>query len=223
MEEWLEDDDNMDVWAGNYDSDPQKKLTASKRRVLITNWVGEAHERLQHPHYHGFLWNCFERTGCLMTADGSEDFKVKPEGLLDFKVIPPLESPGPEMNPQTATPEADDTFNDMLTSRDNFDDENETETEEDLVLEQDDVDDEQDRLYNVKLVGKKVCGDYPDGWHTGTIKYYNSKLDKYLLVFEDGSDDLIREEEIDGVELFFPDMVPKRSKRVNYAALAKGN
>ena len=55
MEEWLEDDDNMDVWAGNYDSDPQKKLTASKRRVLITNWVGEAHERLQHPHYHGFL------------------------------------------------------------------------------------------------------------------------------------------------------------------------
>ena len=24
------------------------------------------------------------------------------------------------------------------------------------------------------------------GWHTGEIKYYNVKLDKYLLLFEDG-------------------------------------
>jgi hypothetical protein len=36
-------------------------------------------------------------------------------------------------------------------------------------------------------------------------------------VFDDGSDDLIREEDIDGVELFFVDK-PKRSHRVDYSA-----
>ena len=56
----------------------------------------------------------------------------------------------------------------------------------------------------------------------GTIKYYNSKLDKYLLAFDDGSDDLFREEDIDDVELFFVDK-PKRSQRVDYSAMAKGH
>ena len=56
------------------------------------------------------------------------------------------------------------------------------------------------------MVGSKIRGLYEgSGWNTGTIKYYNSKLDKYLL----GFDDLIREEDIDGVELFFVDK-PKR-------------
>ena len=59
-------------------------------------------------------------------------------------------------------------------------------------------------------------------WNTGTIKYYNYKLDKYSLVFDDGSDDLIREEDIDGVELFFVDK-PKRSHRVDYSAMAKSH
>ena len=51
----------------------------------------------------------------------------------------------------------------------------------------------------------------------------NSKLDKYLLAFDDDTTDLIKESDIDGVEMFFTDDIPKRSKRVNYAALAKGN
>jgi hypothetical protein len=77
------------------------------------------------------------------------------------------------------------------------------------------IDDENDRVYNVNFVGNKIRGLYEgSGWNTGTIKYYNYKLDKYSLVFDDGSDDLIREEDIDGVELFFVDK-PKRSHRVD--------
>ncbi len=51
----------------------------------------------------------------------------------------------------------------------------------------------------------KICADYISGWHTGIVKYYNRKLDKYLLGFDDGSSDLISEEDIDGVEMKFVD------------------
>ena len=95
-DEWLEDEDNMNIWIGN----SEKKLDASKRRILITHWVGMAHERLQHEYYRGFLRNCFERTGCLITADGSEDHKIKPEGLIGYNVIPPLANPGPNEVPE---------------------------------------------------------------------------------------------------------------------------
>ena len=103
-----------------------------------------------------------------------------------------------------------------------FDDED-SEDEEDQYLELDDMDDEKDRLYNVNLVGRKVCGEYEgSGWHTGTIRYYNSKLDKYLLVFEDASEDMIKEDDINGIDMYFVDK-SKRARRVNYNALVKGN
>ena len=38
-----------------------------------------------------------------MTADGSEDEKIKPEGLIGYKVIPPLDSPGPDNAPEGPT------------------------------------------------------------------------------------------------------------------------
>ena len=67
---------------------------------------------------------------------------------------------------------------------------------------------------------KKICADYISGWHTG--------IDKYLLAFNDGSSDLISEEDIEGVEMKLVDESivdgsQKRSKRVNYAALNSGD
>ena len=56
-DEWLEDEDNMNVWNGN----SEQKLDASYRRVLITKWVGEAHRRLQHEDYDGSLDTVFKK------------------------------------------------------------------------------------------------------------------------------------------------------------------
>ena len=101
-------------------------------------------------------------------------------------------------------------------------DDEDSEEEEDQSLDLDDIDDEKDRFYNVNLVGRKVCGEYEgSGWCTGTIKYYNSKLDKYLLVFEDKSEHMIKENDINGVDMYFVEK-SKRAKRVNYCALAQG-
>jgi hypothetical protein len=83
-------------------------------------------------------------------------------------------------------------------------------------------------VFTKKLVRKKICADYISAWHTGIVKYYNRQLDKYLLAFDDGSSDLISEEDIDGVEMKFVDESivdgpQKRSKRIDYAALNSGN
>ena len=50
-DEWLENEDNMNLW------------------------VGKAHERLQHNSYKGFLRHCFEGNGCLMTAGKTQFLK----------------------------------------------------------------------------------------------------------------------------------------------------
>ena len=80
---WLEDDDNSEKWYGH------GKFSARDRRVLITHWAAEAWTKLTSPDYEKFLTSAWERTGCLMTADGTEDDKIKPEGLTDYRVPPP--------------------------------------------------------------------------------------------------------------------------------------
>ena len=62
-----------------------------KRRILITHRVGNAWKKLCEPAYDHFRRRCWEKTGCLITADGSEDDKISPEGLRNYHVPPPLE------------------------------------------------------------------------------------------------------------------------------------
>ena len=66
---------------------------------MITEWVGNAVDTLNHSNYDNFRWRCFEKTGILITADGSEDEKIQPVGLTDYKVPPPLPMPGPLEHP----------------------------------------------------------------------------------------------------------------------------
>ena len=35
-------------------------------------------------------WRIFEKTSCLITEDGSEDNKINPEDLPDYKALPPI-------------------------------------------------------------------------------------------------------------------------------------
>ena len=84
--EWLENENNIDLWLGIDD----RKLTAADRRILITQWAGEAADILKGSDYDHFRWRCFEKTGMLLTADGSSDDKVAPEGLKNFQVMESL-------------------------------------------------------------------------------------------------------------------------------------
>ena len=43
---------------------------------------------------------------------------------------------------------------------------------------------------------------YENGWHTGLVKYYNSKLGELKIDFTDGSSDYVAPADIDGEEIF---------------------
>ncbi|CEP02794.1 hypothetical protein PBRA_002761 [Plasmodiophora brassicae] len=61
------------------------KFTASERRVLITNWVGEAWERLCQA---GYIHKYFEKTGCLLGTVGADPGRIKIQGLDEYRFIP---------------------------------------------------------------------------------------------------------------------------------------
>ena len=46
-------------------------MSASDRRILLTQWVAEAVRRVNVNA--NALWRYFEKTGCLLTLDGSSD------------------------------------------------------------------------------------------------------------------------------------------------------
>ena len=60
------DDENADKWYGHTN---EKTFTASERRILILNWCGEAWKKLVSGEYDRFIKSCWEKTGCLITAD----------------------------------------------------------------------------------------------------------------------------------------------------------
>ena len=77
LEEWLEDDENLNLWEHG-------KLTESDKRVLITKFVGSAWEKIfSRSDFSADIY--FQRTGCLLTLDGSDDHLVNIEGLKDYK------------------------------------------------------------------------------------------------------------------------------------------
>lgn len=82
---WLDSEENADRWYGN-----TEPFSAKERRVLISHWTGNAYNRIVSEHYKSFVWRVWEKTGCLITADGSDDAKIQPEGLPAYKVQPPL-------------------------------------------------------------------------------------------------------------------------------------
>ncbi|KAJ7331153.1 hypothetical protein OS493_020855 [Desmophyllum pertusum] len=77
METRLEEENNLDKW--------QDRLSAKDRRILMTQWTGELWSELSNEQT--FLKRLFEKTGCLLTADGSDDVKISPQGwkIIRFK------------------------------------------------------------------------------------------------------------------------------------------
>ena len=76
--DWLDDDENL---GQGYGADSH--ITTSENRVLIRNWAGNVYRKLTQSSYDGFRLRLFEKTSCLITADGSEDNTTNPESLPD--------------------------------------------------------------------------------------------------------------------------------------------
>ena len=53
------------------------------RRILMTKFVGQAWEELNED-YSEMRRKFFLKTGCLMTADGTDDDKIQPEGFVNY-------------------------------------------------------------------------------------------------------------------------------------------
>ncbi|XP_028404065.1 tigger transposable element-derived protein 2-like [Dendronephthya gigantea] len=75
MERWLEEEQNLEKW--------HDKLSARERRILMTKWTAEAWRELSKNKE--FFRRLFEKTGCLLTADGSNDDKICPQGLDNYQ------------------------------------------------------------------------------------------------------------------------------------------
>ena len=71
MQMWLEKEENLEMW--------HDKISAKNRRILMTQWTGHAWRELVSKPV--FIRKLFEKTGCLITADGSQDEKIRPQGL----------------------------------------------------------------------------------------------------------------------------------------------
>jgi hypothetical protein len=71
MDEWLDDDDNLSKWEEN-------SLTASDRRILLANWFFKASNKAMEG---DAKRKYFEYAGALLTADGTDDYLIKFEGV----------------------------------------------------------------------------------------------------------------------------------------------
>ena len=74
MDKWLEEEDNLELW--------HDKIAARQRRILMTKWAGAAWRALVKEKE--FIKRLFQKTGCLITIDGSDDNMINPQGLEDY-------------------------------------------------------------------------------------------------------------------------------------------
>ena len=192
---WLDKEGNADRWYGN-----ESKFTASEPQILITHWVGEAWKKLCSLDYDHFRKRCWEKTGCLITADGSEDDQITPEGLPAYKVPPTFDYvPAAETLPmpnqstgEDGTIEEDNEDADQNADGQDEPDDNGEECE----------DHEDDHILDAPSCGRRMKILYENGWHTGEIKYYDDHLQKYYVKFDDKSEDYIGGDDIDIVEVY---------------------
>ena len=196
QDEWLLDETNADKWYG-----VDQKFTASERRILIAFWSSEGYYKLCQSDYDSYRWRMFEKTGCLMTADGSEDEKIQPEGLDNYVMPPPM---------TLLDPSEDIPVPQLVSGQDENEEEEEEEEEtEPDTSEQDLQDGEEelkldrveDRHYAHGLVGKQLKINYHSGWFIGDIVYFNFELNEYKVEFKDGSSDYVAPTDIDGIEV----------------------
>lgn len=90
QEDWLEK--NQSRWEN-------KKIPCKERRILVTKWVAAAIAKVNAFIYPGvepkpYRWRLFEKTGCLLTANGELDDRIHPQSYPE-NYFACLRAPGP--------------------------------------------------------------------------------------------------------------------------------
>ena len=120
-----------------------------------------------------------------MTADGTDDDKIKPEGLNDCQVPPPMLL----LNPANAEPSS----NDITPAEDGPDD---VDFKNEDMVSTDDTGELEDKAgdweYDNPFVGRHLRGLYENRW-----------LVEYVIHYSDGTRDFVKDQDFDGIELFF--------------------
>ena len=83
---WLDNESNLLRWQGT--------MSVSERRVLMTQWIGRAWEKVKKENQ-SLLWRSFEKTGLLMRADKKDEDRICPEGLTKPYSFHGAENPRP--------------------------------------------------------------------------------------------------------------------------------
>ena len=79
---WLEHSrENRRKWT-------KSKLDSQLRRLMCMQFLGKAWQTIHTDTYERMHANAWVKTGCLLTADGTDDDKVQPQGLADYVVHP---------------------------------------------------------------------------------------------------------------------------------------
>ena len=74
---WQASDENTDKWYNG-------KISAKEKHILINHWIVAACRKISSPEYQSFSWKSPFR----ITADGSDDDKIKPEDDPEYYVPP---------------------------------------------------------------------------------------------------------------------------------------
>ena len=177
QDEWLEFYENIELWLGNTKS----KLNASKRRILITYWVADVYEKLMGGEYANSLYRSIEKSGCLITANGSDDSMINPEGLPGYILPPPtvtysrirrsdtMRSTATMKKYQMMAMSTPYVYNTMRKLK------NEEDEEDDSLPDR--IDDVKDRVRNHPLKQREVKVLFYEEWHIGQMTYCNKVLE----------------------------------------------
>ena len=77
LEEWLEEKDNRKLWT-------RKRISAQMKRELSMEWLGDAWQKIFEDKYKKLRTSAWKCTGSLISADGSDDHKIVPQGLANW-------------------------------------------------------------------------------------------------------------------------------------------
>ena len=174
-------------------------LSARERSVHLTYWLGRSWEKIHHqPDHHRCFWRYFEYTGCLITADGSNDDKSTPKDwIISFcldhlyiRTFLQMRIPGtfPPQQPRRriSSPPT------VKLRRRIF-----------CILAEDS---RKHRLeasdFTHKDVNRQVKALYNNRWHTRTVQCYNREFFELKVDFLDGSIDYFSPDVFDGIDVF---------------------